>query len=78
MTEKELNRARELKELIRSKERQLLCLRRSAENIVPILDGLPHSTDVKSRVENYADDCCQRTRAGESSQAIYSVEVRAC
>ena len=54
MTEKELNVVRELKKQIRDLERHLQSLRISAENLVPILDGLPHSTEVKSRVEKLA------------------------
>ena len=54
MTEKELNSVRELKKRIRDVERHLQALRLSAENLVPILDGLPHSTEAKSRVEKIA------------------------
>ena len=54
MTEKELNIVRELKKQIRDLERHLQALRLSAENLVPILDGLPHSTEAKSRVEKLA------------------------
>lgn len=54
MTEKELNSVRELKKRIHDIERHLQALRLSAENLVPILDGLPHSTEAKSRVEKIA------------------------
>ena len=54
MTEKELNIVRELKKQIRDLERHLQALRLSAENLVPILDGLPHSNSAKSRVEKIA------------------------
>ena len=54
MTEKELNSVRNLKKRIRDVERHLQALRLSAENLVPILDGLPHSTEAKSRVEKIA------------------------
>lgn len=54
MNERELNRVRELKEKIRELERHIAALRSSAENIVPVLDGMPHSTDVKSKVETIA------------------------
>lgn len=54
MNERELNRVRELKEKIRELERHIAALRSSAENIVPVLDGMPHSTDVKSKVETLA------------------------
>jgi len=51
MTEKELNSVRELNKQIRRQEQYLQALRLSAENLVPILDGLPHSNVAKSRVE---------------------------
>ena len=54
MTEEELNGARELRKKIRDLERHLQELRMSAENLVPILDGLPHSSEAKSRVEKIA------------------------
>ena len=54
MTEKELNVVRELKKKIRDVERHLQALRLSVENLVPILDGLPHSSETKSRVEKFA------------------------
>ena len=55
MTEQELNGAREIKEKIRDVEKRILpMLRADAENLVPIVDGLPHGTDIKSRVENIA------------------------
>ena len=54
MTEKELNSIRELNKQIRRLEKHLQALRLSAENLVPILDGLPHSNEAKSRVEKIA------------------------
>ena len=54
MTEQELNRVRELKKRIRDVESHLQSLQTAAENLVPILDGLPHSTEAKSRVEKIA------------------------
>lgn len=62
MTDKELNAVRDLHNKIRDLERHLQALRRSAQNIVPVIDGLPHSSDVKSRVEKLAlkiveDEC---------------------
>ena len=54
MTERELNRVRELNKKIRTLERFLAELRLSAENIVPILDGLPKAALAKSRVEKIA------------------------
>ena len=54
MTEKELNGVREIQKMIRKLERHIQELRMSAENLVPILDGLPHSKQAKSRVEKLA------------------------
>lgn len=54
MTEQELNSVRELKKRIRDLESHLQSLRTAAENLTPILDGLPHSTERKSRVEKIA------------------------
>ena len=54
MTEKEMNCARELKKRIRELEWNLKALSKAAENLVPALDGLPHSKEIKSRVEKIA------------------------
>ena len=54
MTEKALNSVRELNKQIRRLEQHLQALRLSAENLVPILDGLPHYNEAKSRVEKIA------------------------
>ena len=51
MTDKELNGVRELRDEICILERRLQELRMSVENLVPIIDGLPHATEAKSRVE---------------------------
>jgi len=52
MTEQEMNTVRELNKKIRDLEWRLQALRAEADNIVPILDGLPHASATKSRVEN--------------------------
>lgn len=54
MTDKALNVVRELHKKIRDLTSHLQALRLSAQNIVPVIDGLPHSSDVKSRVEKLA------------------------
>ena len=54
MTREELCSVRELQKKIRTHEQHLEALRMSAENIVPILDGLPHATEAKSKVEKIA------------------------
>lgn len=54
MTERELNEVRELKKQIQVEERRLQALRAAAENLVPILDGMPHAKNRKSRVANIA------------------------
>lgn len=40
-----------LQEKIAELERHIQALRLSAENLVPILDGMPRATDIRSRVE---------------------------
>lgn len=54
MTEAELNEVRELKKKIQAEERQLQILRAAAENLAPILDGLPHAQNHSSRVAQIA------------------------
>lgn len=54
MTEKELNGVREISRRIRDLEWRLQALRAEAENIVPVIDGLPHATQIKSRIEKLA------------------------
>ena len=66
MTEQELNSVRELKKRIRDLESHLQSLRTAAENLTPILDGLPHSTERKSRVEKIALMIVEDTRELES------------
>lgn len=51
MTEQELFSVREMKSGIKALEKKLQTLRMSAGNLVPIIDGLPHATQAKSRVE---------------------------
>ena len=54
MTREELNSVKDLKKKICGLEKDLRALRVAAENLVPILDGLPHSTLAQSRVEKIA------------------------
>ena len=51
MTEKELNRVREMKEKIEREERRVEGTRRAITDLVPFLDGLPHAQNQSSRVE---------------------------
>lgn len=51
MTEQELFGVRDLKGKIKEVEKRLQTLKMSAGNLVPIIDGLPHATQAKSRVE---------------------------
>ena len=51
MTGSELNVVRDLNKKIYDCRCQLETLRISAENLVPIIDGLPHAKQAKSRVE---------------------------
>lgn len=54
MTAETLNSVRDLQKKIRNLERRVQELRISMDNIVPVLDGLPHSSEAKSRVERIA------------------------
>lgn len=54
MTDTEINKARELLRTIRRLERRVAQLKLSRDNIVPVLDGMPHATAVKSKVEKLA------------------------
>ena len=51
MTKNDLTCVRELHKKICAIERHLKKLRLSVENLTPILDGLPHASEAKSRVE---------------------------
>ena len=65
MTLEELNSCRALKIQIGTVTNHLSGLKLSAENLVPILDGMPHSKEAKSRVERIAleiiEDECELT-----------------
>ena len=50
----ELNVVRELIQKLKREEQRLQALRTNAENIVPILDGLPHAKTAQSKVERLA------------------------
>ena len=54
MTAKELNSVRELNKIIRDLERHLQILLISEQNLTPVINGLPHATELKSRVEKIA------------------------
>lgn len=54
MTQADLNEARDLRDKIRAEERRLNSLRVAAQNLVPILDGMPHAQTQSSRVEKIA------------------------
>lgn len=54
MTEQELKSVRMLHNKICDLEKHLQSLRLSAENITPIIDGLPHAKSARSRVEKIA------------------------
>ena len=71
MTEKELNSVRDINKRIRDIEWRLQALRAEAENITPIIDGLPHSTDVKSRVERLALNIAEGERELAALQAQF-------
>ena len=62
MTKQELCSVRGLKKKQRELEKRLQELKVAAENIVPVIDGLPHAKNAKSRVEHIALDIlsCER------------------
>lgn len=62
MTDKDLNAVRDLRNKIRDLTSHLQALRLSAQNIVPVIDGLPHSDSVKSRVEKLALKILEKER----------------
>ena len=51
MTKKELNSVREVMKLIRECERRLADTVTLVNNLTPILDGMPHSMTITSKVE---------------------------
>ena len=54
MTRQELFKVRSLKYEITEQEQYIANLRLSAEKLVPARDGLPHSSEIKRRVEKLA------------------------
>lgn len=72
MTEKELNSVRDINKHIRDIEWRLQALKTEIENIVPVMDGLPHSKTVKVRVERLALNIVdsERELAGLQTQFI--------
>lgn len=51
MTEKELNRVRNLKKKIEREAERVAGTRRAITDLVPFLDGMPHAQNQSSRVE---------------------------
>lgn len=49
-----LEAVREMRMKLAAEERRLLCLKRAAQDLVPIRDGLPKSKNVTSRTERLA------------------------
>ncbi len=60
MTEKELNRVRDLHGRIRDTEKFLATLRKRAEDLTPKLDGMPHAQTIQSKVELLALDIVEK------------------
>lgn len=54
MTVAEINKARELLKTVRGLEQRVARLKLSYNNIVPVLNGMPHATLAKSKVETLA------------------------
>lgn len=71
MTKDDLNQVRDLQKKIRESERRLQTLRISADNLVPILDGLPHSDFARSRVEKIALTIIESERELESLRLLF-------
>lgn len=74
MTAQEINKARELSKRIRELERQIAALCLSRDNIVPVLDGMPHASDVKSKVENLALRIVENQRVLENLRVELEAE----
>lgn len=70
MSHEELKRVHELKKKICGLEKTLHDLRVASENLVPILDGLPHSTLARSRVEAIALKIVERGREKDTLCAL--------
>ena len=62
----EINKARELSKRIRELERHIAALCLSRDNIVPVLDGMPHASDLKSKVEKLALQIVENQRVLDS------------
>lgn len=65
----ELNVVRELVQKLKREEQRLQALRTNAENIVPILDGLPHAKTAQSKVERLALKIIESENLVEELQA---------
>lgn len=74
MTVSEINKARELSKRIRELERQMSALILSRDNIVPVLDGMPHATEVKSKVERLAVRIVESERELEGLRSEFEQE----
>ena len=74
MTAQTINKARELSKRIRELERQIAALCLSRDNIVPVLDGMPHATDIKSKVENLALRIVENQRVLENLRVEFEAE----
>lgn len=71
MTETEIKKAREFCKRIRELEKRVARLKLSRDNIVPVIDGMPHATTAKSRVECLALQIVE----GERELAILRSEL---
>ena len=70
MTWEELNGVRNLNQTVCGIEKRLRALRVAAENIVPILDGLPHAAIAHSQVEKIALKIVESERELEQNLRI--------
>lgn len=74
MTVQEINKARELCKRIRELERQIAALCLSRDNIVPVLDGMPHATEIKSKVEKLALRIVENQRVLDNLRVEFEAE----
>lgn len=74
MTAQEINKARELSKRIRELERQIAALCLNRDNIVPVLDGMPHASEVKSKVEKLALQIVENQRVLENLRVELETE----
>lgn len=74
MAVQEINKARELSKRIRELERQIAALCLNRDNIVPVLDGMPHASEIKSKVEKLALRIVENQRVLDNLRVEFETE----